>query len=63
MYYRVYIVHIVNISINETNRNYGLFCLFVVGRDVFSLGVPQSVNTYQLRSVTTKTQVYALNFA
>ena len=63
MYYRVYIVHIVDIAIHEMNRNFGLFCLFVVGRDVLSMGVPQSVNTYHLRGVTTKTQVYASNFA
>ena len=31
MYYRVYIVHIVNTAIHEMNRNFGLFCLFVVG--------------------------------
>ena len=63
MYYRVYIVHIVDIVIHEMNGNFGLFCLFVVGRDVLSLSVPQSVNNYHLRGVTTKTQVYASNFA
>ena len=63
MYYRVYIVHIVYIVIHEMNWNFGLFCLFVVGRDVLSLSVPLSVNIYHLRGVTTKTQVYASNFA
>ena len=63
MYYRVYIVHIANIAIHEMNRNFGLFCLYAVVRDVLSLGVPQSVNTYNARGVTTKTQVYASNFA
>ena len=43
MYYRVNIVHIVDIVIYEMNGNFGLFCLFVVGRDVLSLSVPQSV--------------------
>ena len=56
MYYRVYIV---DIAIHEMNRNFGLFCLFVVGQDMLSMGVPQSVNTYHLCVVTTKTQVYA----
>ena len=37
--------------------------MFVVGWDVLSLGVPQSVNTYDLRGFTTKMQVYASNFA
>ena len=63
MYYRVYIVHIVDIVIHQMNGNFGLFCLFVVGRDMLSLSVPQSVNIYHLRGVTTKTQVYASNFA
>ena len=58
-----YIVHIVDIAIYEMNRNFGLFCLFVVGRDVLSMGVSQSVNTYHLRGVTTKTQAYASKFA
>ena len=49
MYYHVYIVHIVDIVIHEMNGNFGLFCLFVVGRDVLSLSVPQSVNIYHLR--------------
>ena len=31
---RVYIVLIVDIAIHEMNRNFGLFCLFAVGRDV-----------------------------
>ena len=44
MYYRVYIVHIVDIVIHEMNGKFGLFCLFVVGRDVLSLSVPQSVH-------------------
>ena len=63
MYFRVYIVHIVDIASHEMNRNFGLFCLFVVGRHVLSMGVPQSVNIYHLRGVTMKTQVYASNFA
>ena len=63
MYYSVYIVHIVDIVIREMNGNFGLLCLFVVGRDVLSLSVPQSVNIYHLRGVTTKTQIYASNFA
>ena len=48
-------------------RNFGLFCLFVIGRDVLSSTVPQSEYTAnaQQRSirgicvVTTKTQVFA----
>ena len=61
--HRCIIVFISSTAIHEMNRNFGLFCLFVVGRDVLSMGVPQSVNTYHLRGVTTKTQVYASNFA
>ena len=49
MYYPVYIVHIVDIVIHEMNGNFDLFCLFVVGRDMLSLSVPQSVNIYHLR--------------
>ena len=54
MHYRVYIVHI---AIYEMNRNFGWFCLFLVGRDVLSLGVPQSENTYHLLCITTKTRI------
>ena len=63
MYYLVYVVYIVDIAIHEMNRNFRLFCSFVVGRNVLSMGVPQSVNTNHLHGVSTKTQVYASNFA